>query len=302
MTNATTLRARVGSFVWTDDEVELLLLRVTLDYKSTKFQENVDWESCHFKYSDIMDAFQTQYLRQLTNKDFPHDATMASKAQVIAKLKNIRSKYRHAVDTVRRSGKTSDMKNLHVKTVKHGEAVTMECDINGLKNKNTSALYRQSFGNVPQVFVRQFGQSYTFVDGFNDNRFSVTVNGDKFDLNINEIREDDGGEYFCGELEGTVLKFTSGTRLQFEGEEMKPCPTPGTLNKNTHSVTHQGSNSREGKGASSNNHQTPTNQADDEDVLNDAAVSFAKKPSSSRTSRDTRIQDVYTQVIYLYNR
>ncbi|XP_053344712.1 uncharacterized protein LOC128514843 [Clarias gariepinus] len=183
-------------------------------------------------------------------------------------------------------GKTSNMKNLHVKTVKHGEDVTMECDINGLKNKNTSALYRQSFGNVPQVFVRQFGQSYTFVDGFNDNRFSVAVNGDKFDLNINETREDDGGEYFCGYVDGSTVKFTSGTRLQFEGKEMKPCPTPGTLNKNTHSVTDQGSNSREGKGASSSNPQTPTNQADDEDFLNYAAVNFAKKPSSSRTSGD----------------
>ncbi|XP_053344810.1 uncharacterized protein LOC128514918 [Clarias gariepinus] len=147
-------------------------------------------------------------------------------------------------------GKTSDMKNLHVKTVKHGEDVTMECNINGLKNKNTFAWYRQSFGNVPQVFVRQFEQSYTVVDGFNDSRFSFTVKDQKFDLNINETREDDGGEYFCGYVDGSTVKFTSGTRLQFEGEEMKPCPTPGTLNKNTHSVTHQGSNSSAGEGYS----------------------------------------------------
>ncbi|CAM4571979.1 unnamed protein product [Leuciscus chuanchicus] len=102
MANATTSRARVESFIWTDDEVELLL-RVTLDYKSTKLQENVDWESCHSKYSDIMDAFHAQYPRELTEKDFPHDASMVSKSQVTAKLKNIRSKYRHAVDTGRRS-------------------------------------------------------------------------------------------------------------------------------------------------------------------------------------------------------
>lgn len=75
-----------------------------LDYKSTKLQENVDWESCHSKYCDITDAFQAQYPRELTEKDFPHDASMVSKAQVTAKLKNIRRKYRHAVDTGRRSG------------------------------------------------------------------------------------------------------------------------------------------------------------------------------------------------------
>ncbi|XP_053344575.1 uncharacterized protein LOC128514754 [Clarias gariepinus] len=196
------------------------------------------------------------------------------------------------------TGNTSDIKELHVKTVKRGEAVTMECNISGVKDKKNLAWYRQSSEKVPQFLARPYSNNlgYDFVEGFNDSRFSVTVNKQKVDLNINGVREDDGGEYFCGYVDGNILKFTSGTRLQFEGEEMKPCPTPGTLNKNTHSVTHQGSNSRDGKGSSSNNHQTPTNQADDEDVLNYAAVSFAKKPSSSRTSRDTSHQDVYAQV------
>ncbi|XP_053344739.1 uncharacterized protein LOC128514876 [Clarias gariepinus] len=196
------------------------------------------------------------------------------------------------------TGNTSDIKEFQVKTVKPGEAVTMECNISGDKNKNSFAWYKQSFGEVPQFFARPYASppGYILAERYNNSRFSVTVKDQKFDLNINEIREDDGGEYFCGYVEGTNLKFTSGTRLQFEGEEMKPCPTPGTLNKNTHSVTHQGSNSSDGEGSSSNNHQTPTNQADDEDVLNYAAVSFAKKPSSSRTSRDTSHQDVYAQV------
>ncbi|KAM9435219.1 uncharacterized protein Hap1MRO34_001414 [Clarias gariepinus] len=145
------------------------------------------------------------------------------------------------------TGNTSDIKELHVKTVKPGQAVTMECNI---KSRSNLAWYRQSFGKVPQVFVRLYAGSsgYTFPEGFNDNRFGVTVKDQKFDLNINETREDDGGEYFCGYVEGSTVKFTSGTHLQFEGEEMKPCPTPGTLNKNTHSVTHQGSNSSDGEG------------------------------------------------------
>ncbi|XP_053344728.1 uncharacterized protein LOC128514858 [Clarias gariepinus] len=195
------------------------------------------------------------------------------------------------------TGNTSDIKELQVKIVKHGENLTMGCNNN--EQRSNLAWYRQSFGKVPQVLARPYQkgtQGYIFFKGFNDSRFSVTVKDKKFDLNINEISEGVGGEYFCGFVEGSTVKFTSGTRLQFEGEEMKPCPTPGTLNKNTHSVTHQGSNSRDREGASSNNHQTPTNQADDEDVLNYAAVSFAKKPSSSRTSRDMSHQDVYAQV------
>ncbi|XP_060754292.1 uncharacterized protein LOC132865807 [Neoarius graeffei] len=96
-------RVRVEAFMWTDSEVELLL-RVTLDYKTTKLQENVDWESCHSKYSDIMEAFQAQYPQSPVEQDFPHDAKSVTKPQVSSKLKSIRTKYRRAVETGRRRG------------------------------------------------------------------------------------------------------------------------------------------------------------------------------------------------------
>ncbi|XP_053344818.1 uncharacterized protein LOC128514928 [Clarias gariepinus] len=221
------------------------------------------------------------------------------------------------------TGNTSDIKEFHVKTVKPGEAVTMECNITAVKDKKSLAWYRQSFGKVPQFFVRQYVGSpgYLYVEGFNNSRFSVTVNGDKFDLNINEIREDDGGEYFCGYVEGSTVKFTSGTRLQFEGKQfysdnlLIPDQHFGSNSGGYQIIALIASNiisvivivalvgvlfKQQRKGSSSSNHQTPTNQsaaaADDEDVLNYAAVSFAKKPSSSRTSRDTSHQDVYAQV------
>ncbi|XP_053470750.1 uncharacterized protein LOC128601511 isoform X1 [Ictalurus furcatus] len=150
--------------------------------------------------------------------------------------------------------KTSDIKELHVKTVKRGENVTMECSMSKVKNKYNLAWYRQSFGKLPQYFVRHYSSNsgYTFVDEFEDSRFSMTVNDQKFDLNIIGTREDDAGEYLCGEMEGNKIKFTSGTRLQFEGEEMKHCPTPGTVNNNTDSVTgsNEGSKSSDGKGSS----------------------------------------------------
>ena len=46
-------KTKDNSFVWTDDEV-LLLLKVTLDYKTAKTMENIDWESCQTKYSDTL--------------------------------------------------------------------------------------------------------------------------------------------------------------------------------------------------------------------------------------------------------
>ncbi|XP_028826763.1 uncharacterized protein LOC114785144 [Denticeps clupeoides] len=98
-------KARVESFVWSDDEVELLL-HVTLDYKTKKFDDGVDWESCPSKYGDIMVAFQTLYPVGDVGggKDFRHDPQVITKAQVSTKIKSIRGKYRQALDTGRWSG------------------------------------------------------------------------------------------------------------------------------------------------------------------------------------------------------
>ena len=89
--------------VWTDEEVALLL-RLTLEYKSSKLKVDVDWESCKSKYEDITDLFEAQYPKDSTEKDFPHDVKTISKGQVTSKIKNIRKSYRNAVDDGRRSG------------------------------------------------------------------------------------------------------------------------------------------------------------------------------------------------------
>jgi len=71
---------------------------------TTKIQENVDWESCKSKYSEIGDLFQAQYPRTPTEKDFPHDLNAITQGQLTAKLQQIRIKYRHAVNLKPRSG------------------------------------------------------------------------------------------------------------------------------------------------------------------------------------------------------
>ncbi|KAI5611427.1 putative immune-type receptor 6b precursor, partial [Silurus asotus] len=112
--------------------------------------------------------------------------------------------------------KTSDIKELHVRTVKSGEDVTIACN-STIRDKSKVFWYKQSFGKMPQFFARYQGKnSYTLANGLLDSRFGFTVNEHQFDLNIMNLREDDGGEYFCGETEETTIKFTSGTHLQFE--------------------------------------------------------------------------------------
>ena len=43
------------NFVWTDDEVQLLL-EVTDDYKMSNAVKNIDWELCQSKYTDILES------------------------------------------------------------------------------------------------------------------------------------------------------------------------------------------------------------------------------------------------------
>ena len=99
-------RAR-REFVWRDDEAELLL-NVTIEYKTSKAAESVDWESVKSKYADIFELFKAQLPgdgREERNAgDFPHKPEEITKQIVTSKLKAIRLKYRQAVDSGKRSG------------------------------------------------------------------------------------------------------------------------------------------------------------------------------------------------------
>ncbi|XP_047657405.1 T-cell surface glycoprotein CD8 beta chain-like [Tachysurus fulvidraco] len=219
--------------------------------------------------------------------------------------------------------KTSDIKEIDVITVKRGEDVTMKCNISSDTKKENVGWYRQISGKLPQYFAKSYKYTdklgYKFIEGFNDARFSISVNDSKFDLSMKQTREDDEGEYFCGEMEGSKVDFTSGTRLQFEDKETTHSNTTKTTQRSNKTGEHNWINpllasnifsvivitlllgvlyKNHRKDASSSNHQIPTNQtaAAADDVLNYAAVSFAKKPSSSRTSRAKSHEDVYAQV------
>ena len=98
---------KLDNFIWSDDEVELLL-NVVLEYKTARTMENVDWETCQTKYTDILDLFRAQYPSKENaeeiGKEFPHESEEINKAILTNKLKAIRIKFRAAVDRGRKSG------------------------------------------------------------------------------------------------------------------------------------------------------------------------------------------------------
>ena len=94
-------------FVWTDDEIELLLETV-LAYKATCEYEGICWESVKAKYQKIMEIYVERYptASEENTMDFPRASTpeLLTKQRIAAKLKRIRGSYKKAVDSGRRSG------------------------------------------------------------------------------------------------------------------------------------------------------------------------------------------------------
>ena len=82
------------------------LLRLTQQYKAQKAIENVDWESCVTKYGDLLQLFSAEYpaASASNEKGFPHTVEELTKTALTTKLKAIRAKCRHAVDSGRKSG------------------------------------------------------------------------------------------------------------------------------------------------------------------------------------------------------
>ena len=56
------IKMAIDSAAWTDDEAELIL-NMTLEYKTTKVFEDLDWEGIRSKYAGIFERFWDPRLR-----------------------------------------------------------------------------------------------------------------------------------------------------------------------------------------------------------------------------------------------
>ena len=99
----------VQNFVWTDDEVSLLL-SVVQEYKASQIHAGFDWESFKTKYVDITEMFVKRYPTTATGTvdrdSYPKydPGNQFTKERVPSKIKAIRVKYKAALDSGRRSG------------------------------------------------------------------------------------------------------------------------------------------------------------------------------------------------------
>ena len=95
-------------FSWTDDELDLLL-KSALVYKSKCEYEGLSWEGTTTKYEKIKELILERYPDKPSdnpNEQFPRvgKTEFITKERVSAKLKKMRTDYKKAVDSGRKSG------------------------------------------------------------------------------------------------------------------------------------------------------------------------------------------------------
>ena len=99
-------KATKTEFLWTDDEIQLLLESVN-QYRCKCEYEGINWESVRSKYERIKEIFIDLYPKNnVEGKDFPvlENPEVISKDRVAAKLKKIRQDYKKAADAKKKSG------------------------------------------------------------------------------------------------------------------------------------------------------------------------------------------------------
>ncbi|XP_028414903.1 uncharacterized protein LOC114537992 [Dendronephthya gigantea] len=89
-----------NNLIWSDDEVEILL-GVVQAYASGKEFGGVEWESVKSKYEDIRLAFVSFYDQKELKE---HATNLFTRERIASKVKDLRKKYKKAVDSGRRSG------------------------------------------------------------------------------------------------------------------------------------------------------------------------------------------------------
>eukprot|EP00112_Aurelia_sp_Birch-Aquarium-sp1_P018810 Seg4545.3 transcript_id=Seg4545.3/GoldUCD/mRNA.D3Y31 product="hypothetical protein" protein_id=Seg4545.3/GoldUCD/D3Y31 len=103
-------KVKEDAFIWTDNEVELLLECVKV-FASDCLFEGKDWEGIKSKYDKIRGLFRERYPKVNNNEceideEFPKSLPLdtITKERIAAKVKNLRKNYKKAVDLGKRSG------------------------------------------------------------------------------------------------------------------------------------------------------------------------------------------------------
>ncbi|XP_041917469.1 uncharacterized protein LOC121681667 isoform X3 [Alosa sapidissima] len=107
---------------------------------------------------------------------------------------------------------------------KTGENVTLKCKINVTSADIQSIFWiRMKQPKDLQYVLGTFPYSTTFAqyDGFSEQRFKAINENGKYNLQIYDFQDTDSGIYYCGYFSRVVVKFGSGTLMNYEESESR---------------------------------------------------------------------------------
>ncbi|XP_076143672.1 uncharacterized protein LOC143125810 [Alosa pseudoharengus] len=107
---------------------------------------------------------------------------------------------------------------------KTGEKVTLKCKINVTSADIQSIFWiRMKQPKELQYVLGTFPHSTTFAqyDGFSEQRFKAINENGKYNLQIYDFQDSDSGIYYCGYCSRLVVKFGSGTLMNYEESESR---------------------------------------------------------------------------------
>uniref|UniRef100_A0A4W4H185 Ig-like domain-containing protein n=1 Tax=Electrophorus electricus TaxID=8005 RepID=A0A4W4H185_ELEEL len=106
-----------------------------------------------------------------------------------------------------------------VQAVQVGDNVTIECYL-PKTDFNTMVWYKQELGMMPEPMAKCYNylREITFLDGFKNERFNVSIGQGIFHLTISATKHEDTAMYFCGIVMLNELRFGPGTFLMIKGK------------------------------------------------------------------------------------
>ncbi|XP_036419485.1 uncharacterized protein LOC118803088 [Colossoma macropomum] len=191
----------------------------------------------------------------------------------------------------------SKKRNLNEVDVKSGESVTLQCSVTPLSCSGEHSVYwfRHGSGESHPGIIYTHGD--TDSQCTRSSETDSTTQSCVYKLPKRNLSLSDAGTYYCAVAACGQILFGNGTKLSVKEDNIWIFALT-TTNVITVIVTVVLAvlllkNQRKG---SFTDHPSHTNQVENTDGLNYAALNFAKKPPPSRTSRVKESQDIYSQV------
>ncbi|XP_072544713.1 uncharacterized protein, partial [Salminus brasiliensis] len=199
-------------------------------------------------------------------------------------------------------GEKSEKHTLTEIDVKGGESVTLHCSVQSLScSKEHTVYWLRHDSSTHPAFIYTHGDSNS--QCMRSSETGSSTQSCVYKLPKRNLSPSDAGTYYCAVAACGEILFGNGTKILVEAKIMdsklwvvSALATFSVISVIVIVVLAVLLLLKKQQKGSFNEHLSHTNQAEDTDALNYAALNFTKKPPPSKASRVKESQDIYSQV------